>query len=138
MFHLIFEHYGYTCEEVKIFLLPQCIQFGSTDCLLWLLIFKVFYQCYQSGVVLNCCDFFYFTYVMLRARCLRLGTVFQNDNEEVAKLSISFRNIPSPLCSKTFHQVIFVGVYIAWKLTHAFFLKIIYNFLFVNKIYFGE
>ncbi|VDD92311.1 unnamed protein product [Enterobius vermicularis] len=79
MFHLIFEHYGYTCEEV-------------------------FYQCYQSGVVLNCCDFFYFTYVMLRARCLRLGTVFQNDNEEVAKLSISFRNIPSPLCSKTFHQ----------------------------------
>uniref|UniRef100_A0A0N5AL20 Sodium channel protein Nach n=1 Tax=Syphacia muris TaxID=451379 RepID=A0A0N5AL20_9BILA len=87
MFKLILEDYGYTCKET-------------------------FLECFQGGVHLNCCDIFEFTYVALRGRCLRLRELYQTDNEETAKLSITLGSVPSPLSELSYYQqqmVAYVG-----------------------------
>ncbi|VDD96870.1 unnamed protein product [Enterobius vermicularis] len=79
MFLLIFEHFGYTCEEI-------------------------FLSCQQYSRDLNCCELFEFTYVMLRSRCLRLKTLYQEDVDETAKLTVWLRKVPSSLSLRKYQD----------------------------------
>ncbi|CAB3409066.1 unnamed protein product [Caenorhabditis bovis] len=73
MFEFVYEKHGYNCSDL-------------------------FQTCYGGSVLYNCCDIFEPTYAMLRGKCYRLiDSYYQNDTDEVSKVSIFFKNIITPL-----------------------------------------
>ncbi|CAI5448200.1 unnamed protein product [Caenorhabditis angaria] len=73
MFDFVYNQNGYTCQDM-------------------------FQTCYGGMNTYNCCDIFEPTYVMIRGRCFRLiDSYYQNDTDEVAKVSIYFNNMTSPI-----------------------------------------
>ncbi|KAF1758396.1 hypothetical protein GCK72_014854 [Caenorhabditis remanei] len=73
MFDFMYNKNGYTCQDM-------------------------FQTCYGGSLTYNCCDIFQPTYAMLRGRCFRLmDDYYQNDTDEVSKVSIFFNNMTSPI-----------------------------------------
>ncbi|CAJ0930885.1 unnamed protein product, partial [Mesorhabditis belari] len=73
---------------------------------------EFFQQCTQGSLNANCCDIFSPTFVMLRGRCFKLNGYNQNDADELAKLRLFIKNIPSPLVNDNHFQsnvIMFIG-----------------------------
>ncbi|KAH7696739.1 Protein DEL-7 [Aphelenchoides avenae] len=86
-FRLLFERLNYSCNEL-------------------------FDRCYYGKHVLNCCDIFESSYVMLRGRCFRLKRFYQSDPDQYGRLLLSVKQLPSWLVDKSGLQpqlVIFVS-----------------------------
>ncbi|KAI1714492.1 amiloride-sensitive sodium channel domain-containing protein [Ditylenchus destructor] len=84
---LIFETYGYVCHDL-------------------------FEACFYGKRPFRCCEHFSPSYVMLRGRCFRLRQFFQHDPDETGKLSLYFRQMPSPFVSiegKQPQVIVYVG-----------------------------
>lgn len=66
---------------------------------------KLFDRCYYGKHVLNCCDIFESSYVMLRGRCFRLKKFYQTDPDQYGRLLLSVKQLPSWFVDKSGKQV---------------------------------
>lgn len=82
--HLV-EGYGYRCDEL----------FPSGGCLL-------------GERPLNCCEIFEPRYVMRRGRCFSSIRLYQNDSDEIGKLTLSIKQTASRLVGLNGLQVIII------------------------------
>lgn len=83
----LFNQYGYTCDEVSLFL-------GSikrTSAL------QMFQRCKYADTIMPCCDVFRPTNVMLRGRCFRLRPFHQDRPDWYGTFKLTLKQLPSHL-----------------------------------------
>lgn len=66
---------------------------------------EMFLSCSLGAVKLNCCETFKQTYVMNRGKCFSTNELHQADADEIGKLSIKIKELPSIAMSNTGFQV---------------------------------
>lgn len=66
----------------------------------------MFSGCRLGGLALDCCDIFHQTYVLLRGRCFRMNSLYQERNDEMGKLALSMNDLPSATYSEMKLQVV--------------------------------
>lgn len=98
-YDMLFNRYGYTCNEVSDSVLSEVIPL------------QLFANCQYggrngvSGVTLNCCDLFRPYYVMLRGKCFALRKFYQYDPNHRGSLNVIMNQLPSVVLKENGLQV---------------------------------
>uniref|UniRef100_A0A0N4Z5L7 Acid-sensing ion channel 1 n=1 Tax=Parastrongyloides trichosuri TaxID=131310 RepID=A0A0N4Z5L7_PARTI len=63
-----------------------------------------FDSCYAGDEKLNCCEIFEIKYILIRGKCYKLKHIYQEEPDELGKLSLTLKAVPSIFLDKKLYQ----------------------------------
>ncbi|CEF71453.1 Na+ channel, amiloride-sensitive family-containing protein [Strongyloides ratti] len=66
---------------------------------------EFFKNCYYGGNDIDCCSIFKSTFVLLRGKCFTLNNFYQRDPDEIGKIGLVIKSLPSAFISNQTYQL---------------------------------